>query len=84
MIDLSRVKSALVDVEALVKSLDGLAHEDRNAVSNKPPGKVREQNARINQELLLLSARLQLAAQLVEIEYWHARGEADPLDRRRR
>lgn len=84
MIELSRVKSVLVEVSALMKGLDGINFEDRDAISNKPPGKVREEKARVSQDLNLLADSLELAAQLVRVEYWHARGEVDPLDRRRR
>lgn len=84
MIDLSRVKSVLVDVEALVSELHGLDFNDPQSWTNKTKGEIRELRAQRSQELQLLATRLELAASLVRVEFWHAKGEVDPLGRRRR
>lgn len=83
MIDLSRVKSVLVEVEALVADLDGKALDDTDAITSQSKGHARQQKAKMSQDLQLLAVRLEMAAALVRNEYWFARGEVDPLDRRR-
>ena len=79
MIDMSRVKYVLDEVDVLIDDLDGVEHDDRDAVTNQSAGAARRQNATRSSKLQLLATRLELAAALVRIEYWAARGERDPL-----
>lgn len=80
MIDLSRVRAVLADVEPLIRELDGLELDDSDAITSQSKGKARQERARRSQELQLLASRFELAAALVRIEYWTARGEMDPLE----
>lgn len=84
MIDLSGVKSVLQEILPLVKELDGLDLDETKALADQSKGRARQDRAQRSQELNLLASRLELAAQLVRNEYWYARGETDPLNRRRR
>lgn len=80
MINLTRVRDVLAEIEELVDDLDGIDLDETKAVESQTKGKARQERARRSQELQLLGNRLELAASLVRIEYWHARGEQDPLD----
>ena len=84
MIDLAAVRSVLMEVESLVAQLDGLELDDTDALSSQSKGAARKEKAQRSQELQLLAVRLELAASLVRNEYWFARGEVDPLNRRRK
>lgn len=80
MIDLSRVKAVLREVQTLISDLDGLSLDDSEAVTSQSKGVARQERARRSQELQLLATRLELAAALTRTEYWFARGEMDPFD----
>lgn len=80
MIDLSRVRSVLKDVNDLVEELDGLALDERDALTSQSKGELRQMKAQRSQELQLLATRLELAASLTRVEFWYARGESDPLN----
>jgi hypothetical protein len=80
MIDLSKVKFVLQEVQALIADLDGLNLDDSAAVTSQSKGLARQERARRSQELQLLATRLELAAALTRTEYWFARGESDPFD----
>lgn len=82
-IDLSRVKSVLTEVDALVQELDGVASSDAKSWAQQGGGDRRREQAKRSQELQLLASRLELAAQLVRNEFWVYKGEVDPLNRRR-
>lgn len=79
MIDLSRVKTVLSEVQDLVEDLHGLDLDDSDAITNQSKGNARRERAQRSQELQLLATRLELAAALTRNEYWFARGEKDPL-----
>lgn len=83
MIDLTKVKSVLAEVDSLVQSLHGQDLDESKAVESQSKGRNRVERARLSQDLNLLAQRLELAAGLVKNEYWFARGEVDPLDRER-
>lgn len=83
MIDLTKVKSVLAEVDSLVKTLHGQDLDESKAVESQSKGRNRIERARLSQDLNLLAQRLELAAGLVKNEYWFARGEVDPLDRER-
>ena len=91
MVDLGRVRVILVEVDALVDELDGVDLDERTAVENQSPpsrhnrdrtaaGDIRRERARQSQSLNLLADRLHLAAAMVRVEYWFARGHADPTE----
>lgn len=88
VVDLSRVKSVLVEIEALIQELDGLdLSDDKSWAEQGSGGKARDNlrqlRAQKSQELQLLATRFELAASLVRVEFWHFKGEIDPLNRRR-
>lgn len=83
MINLSRVRSVLQEVDELVRGLDGADLDEQDAVTSQSKGRARQERAKKSQDLNLLAARLRFASELVLNEYWFARGEIDPLDRRR-
>jgi len=80
VIDLSRVQLILEEVNRLVEDLHGQELDERAAVEAQSAGEARRQRARASQSLNLLSDRLGLAAQMVRVEYWSARGHGDPTD----
>lgn len=84
MINLSTVKALLGDVQTLVDGLDGVDLNEEDALTSQSKGRARQERARKSQDLNLLAHRLRLAAELVQNEYWYARGEGDPLQPRRR
>lgn len=79
MIDLSKVKAVLSEIDLLIADLDGFNLDDSDAITNQSKGKARQERAQRSQELQLLATRLELAAALTRCEYWFARGERDPL-----
>lgn len=81
MIDLNRVRHVLAEVNTLVADLHGQDLDETDAITSQSKGQARVRKAQLSQDLQLLATRLELAAQLVRVEYWHARGETDPLDR---
>lgn len=83
MIDLTRVKSVMTEIELLIRELDGVELDETDAVASQSKGQARQLKAQKSQELNLLGQRLDLAAALVRNEYWFARGEVDPLNRDR-
>lgn len=87
MIDLSKVKSIMVEVEALIAELDGREYDDQKAwdtAKDGRPGRAsREERAKIAKQLQLLAVHFEMAAALARNEYWFGKGEVDPLNRRR-
>lgn len=79
MIDMSRVRAVLNEVDDLIDDLDGFDLDETDAVTNQSKGDARRLKAQKSQDLQLLANRLELAAALVRIEYWAARGASDPL-----
>jgi hypothetical protein len=84
MIDLSNVVSCLREADALVQNLHGRELDETDAITSQSRGTERKRRAQMSQDLQLLATRLELAASLVRVEYWHARGETDPLRPERR
>ena len=80
MIDLGRVTKILHEAEELIEELHGSPLDERAAVESSTAGEERKRRARQSQALNLLSDRLELAAALVRVEYWQARGYEDPTD----
>lgn len=80
MIDFTPLKVVLEEVEALVDDLDGKDLDETAALTNQSKGEARRERAQMSQDLQLLASRLELAAQLVKVEFWTARGEGDPLN----
>lgn len=80
MINLNRVRAVLSEVQALVDDLDGVDLDETDALTSQTKSKKREIKAQRSQDLNLLATRLELAANLVRVEYWYARGEQDPLN----
>lgn len=80
MIDLTKVKTVLSEVQDLIEALHGVDLDEGRAVEDNSKGKARQERAKKSQELNLLSDRLMLASSLVRSEYWYARGEIDPLN----
>lgn len=78
MINLTTVRSVLREVNELVDDLDGRDLDETDAVTSQSRGEARKIKAQRSQDLQLLASRLDLAADLVRVEYWHARGESDP------
>jgi hypothetical protein len=78
MIDLSKVRVILAEVGSLVEDLDGVDLDERTAVVEQSAGDARRERARQSQALNLLSDRLELAATMVRVQYWNARGHGDP------
>lgn len=79
MIDLTKVREIVDEATALIDELDGFELDETNAVKSQAKSSIRTLKAKKSQNLQLLATRLELAAQLVRVEYWYARGEADPI-----
>lgn len=79
LIDFKMVRDVLQDIGELVDDLDGIDLDESDAITSQSKGRHRQERARISQDLNLLADRLDLAAQLVRVQYWKARGEEDPL-----
>jgi hypothetical protein len=80
MINFTRLKVVLEEVDALVEDLDGKDLDETAALTSQSKGEARQLRAQMSQDLQLLASRLELSAQLVKIEFWNARGEGDPLE----
>lgn len=78
-IDLSKARTILTEVSTLLDALEGVDLDERTAL-DEPPGDERSAKARQSQTLNLAADRLEYAAQLVRVQYWHVRGHADPTD----
>lgn len=78
MIDLTSTKNILADVEGLIDDLHGCELDETDAITSQSKGEARRIRAQRSQDLQYVATRLELAAQLVRVEYWHARGEDDP------
>lgn len=78
MIDMSKTQAVLVECTELAAALHGQELDETDAVSNQSKGEARRQRAQLSQDLNFLATRLELAAALVRVEYWWARGEDDP------
>lgn len=83
MIDLTRVKAVLAEIQDLIDDLHGVDLDDSSALVSQSKGKARQERAQRSQDLQLLATRFELAAALTRTEYWFARGERDPLDPQR-
>lgn len=79
MIDMARVRNVLAEVDDLIEELDGFDLDETDAVTSQSKGDARRLRAQKSQDLQMLANRLELAAALVRIEYWAARGNGDPL-----
>ncbi|WP_028638591.1 hypothetical protein [Nocardioides sp. URHA0032] len=84
MIDLSRVRNVVGEATKLIDDLHGIELDETDALVSQSKGKMRMERAQRSQDLNLLATRLELAAALVRVEYWCARGERDPIDPDRR
>lgn len=80
MINLTQTRDVMTEALELVDELHGIDLDDSDAVTSQSKGQQRQLRAQRSQELQLLASRLELAAQLVRVEYWYARGESDPLN----
>lgn len=79
MIDLEKTLIVLQECGELAAELNGQELDETDAVTAQSKGDLRRQRAQMSQDLQLLATRLELAAGLVRVEYWFARGERDPL-----
>lgn len=77
---MSAVRRALEDAIDLIAQLDGNELDETTAIASQSRGQARRERAQMSQDLQLLATRLELAASLVRVEYWHARGERDPVN----
>ena len=84
MIEMRDVRAVVEDAIEMMKDLDGVDHQDGDAVTSQSKGDLRKQKAQTSQDLLRLAARLDLAAELVRNEYWFSRSGSDPLHPNRR
>ena len=84
MINLDNAARAVREAQRLLDELHGLDLDESDAVTSQSRGETRKIKAQRSQDLQLLANRLELAAALVRVEYWYARGETDPCrpDRR--
>lgn len=84
MINLKAARRAIDDAVQLIEDLDGRELDETHAITSQSRGALRKEKAQMSQDLQLIATRLELAASLVRVEYWHARGEGDPTrpDRR--
>ncbi|WP_234410897.1 hypothetical protein [Nocardioides terrigena] len=81
MIDLTRVRTIMAEAASLVEGLDGQDLDESDAVTSQSKSRTRQERAQTSQDLQLLATRFELAAALVRVEYWSARGKQDPLGR---
>jgi hypothetical protein len=79
MINLTTVRRALADAQELIEGLDGRELDETDAIASQSRGTARKERAQMSQDLQLLATRLELAASLVRVEYWYARGCDDPV-----
>lgn len=79
MINLTTARRVLADAQVLIEALDGHHLDETDAVTSQSRGVDRKKRAQMSQDLQLLATRLELAASLVRVEYWHARGADDPV-----
>jgi hypothetical protein len=79
MINLTTVRRVLNDAQVLIEGLDGRELDETDAVTSQSRGIERKKRAQMSQDLQMLATRLELAASLVRVEYWHARGADDPV-----
>lgn len=78
-IDVEKVRAILAEVDGCLDDLDGTELDESDALEkDRSPG--RRQRAFKSQQLQFVANRLELAASLVRVEYWHARGEQDPIN----
>jgi hypothetical protein len=78
MINLTTARRAIDDAVTLIAELDGQELDETHAITSQSRGALRKRKAEMSQDLQLAATRLELAASLVRVEYWHARGEGDP------
>lgn len=78
-INFDRVRNVLDECRDLMNSLDGMELDESNALVSQSKGAARQRKAKASQDLQMLATRFELAASLVRVEYWIARGELDPL-----
>lgn len=79
MIDMAPTKKVLLEALEIIEELQGRPLDEQDAVENQSTGDARRERARLSQNLQYVATRLELAAALVRVEYWHARGRPDPL-----
>jgi hypothetical protein len=79
MIDMGPTKRVLQEALDMIEKLQGQDLDEQRAVEDQSTGERRRQRARLSQNLQFVATRLELAAALVRVEYWHARGKTDPL-----
>lgn len=79
MINLTTVRRVLSDAQELIDDLDGRELDETHAITSQSRGVERKKRAQMSQDLQLLATRLELAASLTRVEYWHARGCGDPV-----
>ena len=77
---MTQAQAVLDECRDLVTSLHGQDLDESNAIDSQSKGEARKRKAELSQDLNFLATRLELAAALVRIEYWWARGEADPTN----
>lgn len=75
---MTKTRAVLDECRELVTSLHGQELDESDAVESQSKGEARKRKAQLSQDLNLLAARLELAAAMVRVEYWWARGEEDP------
>lgn len=84
MIDLAQALAILDETADQMESINARSHSDPDPHGSGGTKEERADKARVSATLQLISTRLELAASLVRIEYWFARGETDPLNPERR
>jgi len=82
-INVTSALDVLDDLYGRLEALNGRSHSDPDPTVRLSKDDSREK-ARVASELQFISSRLELTAALVRNEYWHARGEADPLNPERK
>lgn len=80
MIDMTKTKAVLDHCNELVGNLHGEDLDERDALVSQSRGQDRKRKAKLSSDLQFLATRLELAAALVRVEYWFARGDNDPTD----
>lgn len=81
---MTKTRAILAECTELIDSLDGQDLDETNAVESQSKGAERKRRAQLSQDLNFVASRLELAAALVRVEYWYARGEDDPTNPNRK
>lgn len=77
---MTKTRAVLAECTELVDALHDQDLDETDAVESQSKGEARRRKAQLSQDLNFLATRLELAAALVRVEYWYARGEADPTN----